>query len=188
MSAQSYPAVSLDSQWSLHSVDAASISRSLHCLAIGFIGAALFASTSPAQAESEICQDITRSITLSRSGFESLHNGSETAGSRFIVTETLFEAPECEVLPNATAHSLRCSWSFAYDDALAEEHYDYLLSVVPACLGSHVAVSKDQPVNHPDTYKSHIYQLPAAELRVTLKNKYAMKKKFVSMIVEGRHP
>ena len=51
-----------------------------------------------------------------------------------------------------------CQWIFDYRSEAAQRYFQQMVAEVHACKGA-VALPKDQPVNHPDSYELISYQL-----------------------------
>ena len=76
-----------------------------------------------------------------------------------------------------------CQWIFDYRSEAAQRYFQQMVAEVHACKGA-VALPKDQPVNHPDSYELISYQLGNEVLTVSLKDKAALDQTFVFLRVE----
>ncbi|MFK7890612.1 MAG: hypothetical protein AB8B63_07330 [Granulosicoccus sp.] len=147
------------------------------------ITALLFVLLRSATVQAAFCEDVHQSLELSDSGFSSIKSEQEISPGLYSANIRLFDAERCEVIDSTFPSSLRCSWSFDYQALLAETRFDELTAALSQCLGDKVTVEVDMAVNHPDTYRSELYQVPDIDMRVTLKKKFALKKKYVSLFV-----
>lgn len=147
--------------------------------------AALLLATSSTFATTVSCNDLDYLTAQSPTGFAAMINQHQTEEGNFETSVQLEGASHCTVIEDPAKRSYRCTWSFPYADQSAENFYQSLSKEIWACISSTASVSKDQLVNHPDTYKANIYSHANTEVRVIFKHKRALQSTFVSMMVEG---
>lgn len=140
----------------------------------------------PALAQTIPCADVRFLIEQSRTGFLAIQRDTRHEFGGFDTTIKLSEAEYCVILEDVEKRSFRCAWKYSHSDRQAEAKYTQMREDLAVCLGNSASVQKDQPVNHPDIYESYLYRLPAVELRISLKEKSALKSTFVSFVVEQR--
>lgn len=87
-------------------------------------------------------------------------------------------------LSGAASHV--CHLSFEYRAPEAQGSFDRWSRLLLACAGAHNATLIDQPVNHPDSYTLHQFDLPQAHVSVSLKDKGALQKTLVFVQVIRR--
>lgn len=141
----------------------------------------------PVSAQTISCDDVFYVIEQSHTGFLSIQSDVKNETGGFKATYSLPGAHYCNIIEDVEKRSYRCTWKYSIGDGEAEAEYEQLADSVLSCLGSSASVAEDQPVNHPDTYKSYIYSMSDTEVRITLKDKSELKSTFVSIVVDGQH-
>lgn len=159
-------------------------SRSSILAVITFVLLALLP-LNPLLAQTIACSDVTYLIEQSKTGFNSILEKTESEFGGNDTTKILPEAQYCVILEDQQKRSYKCTWKFSYGADQAKEAFERYATDVSDCLGSTASVGRDQLVNHPDTYYSYLYKISNTDMRVTLKNKSALRNTLVSVIVEG---
>lgn len=136
-------------------------------------------------AETLPCSDIRFLFEQSKQGFSSILGEKESEFGGVIATKKLLQAQYCVILEDPEKRSYKCTWEYPIGDERATTAFEQYAKEMERCLGSDVEKVMDQPVNHPDTYKSFLYKLPDSEMRVTFKDKSELKSTLVSVIIEG---
>ncbi len=140
---------------------------------------------SPALAETIPCADVLDLVAQSTEQFSSIQRVEKSEFGGFETTVNLPGAQYCVIIEDVVKKTYRCTWKHPYGDDAAGLEFERLAAEIAECLGSRALVRRDQPVNHPDTYKSFLYILPNTEVRVTLKEKSELASTFVSFVVDG---
>ncbi len=140
---------------------------------------------SSATAGSTFCADLTYLLEQSKSGFYAIQSDKRSEHRGFNASKVLENAEYCVIFEDPKKRSYKCTWVFAFGAAEADTLYEQFANGVSECLGSLADRQVDQPVNHPDTYTAYLYTLADTELRVTFKEKSALKSTLVSVVIEG---
>lgn len=160
------------------------VSSGLRLAVCSFVVLILFP-LNPVLAQSIACSDLTYLIEQSQTGFKAILDKTDSEFGGRDTTIILPNAQYCVILEDQRKRSYKCTWTFGYGAEQAQETFEKYAKDVSNCLGSSASESKDQLVNHPDTYYSHLYRISNTDLRVTLKNKGALRNTLVSVIVDG---
>lgn len=80
--------------------------------------------------------------------------------------------------------SNHCYWSFPYRSALATQSFETLVQRVTKCANAQVH-SKEDTVNHPDTYDLRRFTIAGKIVDVSLKDKAALQQTIVFLRVSG---
>lgn len=81
-----------------------------------------------------------------------------------------------------------CTWRFAYRAHGAVVTYARLLHTVRACLAGRGRESRDQGVNHPDTYAQRRFQIGRAAVMLASKDKSVLASTYVFLRIEVAAP
>ena len=121
----------------------------------------------------------------SSSHFETI-KGSKFKGS--IASHAIFAlagASECDLIEDAEKHSYRCVWVHPLGAPEAQAQFQQLTTDIDNCISGLAEQRTDQPVNHPDIFKSHYYTLPHGALSISLKNKSQLKSTIITIRVDS---
>ncbi len=113
---------------------------------------------SPAMASDDFCQVLEK-------------DSAPDAAAAFT---QIFTDADCE-----TDHTA-CRWTFQYRSRDANTVAEGLHSTIMKCDGL-VSVTKDTPVNHPDSYQAHIFNFATNTLVLSIKDKAALNQTFVTL-------
>ena len=80
----------------------------------------------------------------------------------------------------------QCIWSRAYRAVDARSVFDDLVRKVKDCLGDAAQGTRDQPVNHPDSYELLEFQSQGRRVAVSLKDKAALNQTLVFLRIYSR--
>lgn len=136
-------------------------------------------------AEALSCSDMRFLFEQSKQSFALILSEKESEFGGLIATKKLPQAQYCVILEDPEKRSYKCTWEYPIGDERARTAFEQYAKEVESCLGSDIQRVMDQPVNHPDTYKSFLYTLPDSEMRVTFKDKSELKSTLVSVVIEG---
>lgn len=131
------------------------------------------------------CSDMLYLVEQSASGFSSIKGDTESEFGGFSATKILPNAQYCVVLEDPEKRTYKCTWKYSIGDERAMAAFEQYATEVENCLGDSARRLKDQPVNHPDTYKSYLYKLTDTDMRVTFKDKSELMSTLVSVVFEG---
>ena len=140
----------------------------------------------PALAEIMSCPEALYLVKESTTRFSQIKGEIDNESGGITSTLGLPGAQSCIINEGAAKDSYRCTWKYPYRDALAALDFEKIALEFSSCLGDQAKVREDQAVNHPDSYESFLFTLPAAEARVTLKDKRELNSSFVSFIIEAK--
>lgn len=131
------------------------------------------------------CTDLLSLVELSGSSFDSITGETKNEFGGLNSTKILPKAEYCTIWEDPEKRTYRCTWTFSYAATEAKDSFRLLGDEVKTCLGDRAEILSDQPVNHPDTYESSIFQLPQAVVNVSLKNKIELKATLISVSISG---
>lgn len=118
-----------------------------------------------------LCQLITPAMA-SDEFCRVLENGRASDG--VVAYNQIVADAECETDQNA------CRWTFLYRSRDASAVAEGLHRAIMKCDGL-VSVTKDTPVNHPDSYQARIYVFAANTFVLSIKDKAALNQTFVTL-------
>lgn len=136
-------------------------------------------------ADSTLCSSILFLVEQSKTQFLEIRGGTGSKVGEYDSTFVLPEAWHCGILEDVEKTSYQCTWKYPLGDQRAHETYQRFVKQMRSCIGSIAEERIDKPVNHPDLFKSHYYQLPNGEASVALKNKSKQMSTLVSIGVDG---
>ena len=157
-----------------------------HILSI--VAAIVFSITTCLNAAAEkptLCSDILYLIEQSRSRFLAIRGNTRSDFGDYDTTFVLPDAWYCVLLEDVEKRSYKCTWKYPHGDEQAHKTFQQFVKEMRNCIGNVAEERTDQPVNHPDFYAAHYYQLPGSEARVTLKNKSKLMSTLVSIVIDG---
>ena len=127
------------------------------------------------------CSDFLYLIGQSESRFSGIRKDT---GSEFGTYDTSHVLPGvwyCAILEDKEKVSYQCAWKYPLGDGQAHGVFKEVAKEMKGCIGEFAEEQTDRPVNHPDFYAAHYYQLPGGEVSVALKNKSSLKSTVVSI-------
>jgi hypothetical protein len=131
------------------------------------------------------CTELNKLLGHSRSDFAAIRQSSINKNKGVETSLQLPGADHCTIDDNAEKPSYRCVWQFPIGAQQATVKFQDLVALADDCLINQAEKTKDQSVNHPDTYLAHIYRLSDAELRITFKHKSELRKTLVSLNLDS---
>lgn len=135
--------------------------------------------------ETDLCSHLSYLIEQSESDFVDIQQAESLDFRGYDTSFMLPNAKTCVIFEDVEKLSYQCTWEFPLADIQAETTFESLSEEVRACIG-HIAVEQlDQPVNHPDIYRSSYFQLPQGQLSISLKNKSELSSTLVSIRIDG---
>lgn len=141
--------------------------------------------SSAAAEEATLCSDILYLIEQSRSQFLAVRGDAGSDFGDYDTTLVLRDAWYCAILEDAEKTTYRCTWKYPQGDERAQYAFQQLAKEMRHCIGHLAEERTDQPVNHPDFYAAHYYQLPGGAASVSLKNKAKLMSTLVSIRIDG---
>lgn len=138
-----------------------------------------------AQAQ-ELCAQIDEVIDHAGSRFASILKEPTDRSGDHEVTLKLADAENCQVTRRSRQSWYQCAWDFPRRAPAASERFDGLVQAMTLCFGERARLYEDQSVNHPDSYSLRGFELPQAEVSVSIKDKGALEKTFVFLRVRGK--
>lgn len=137
---------------------------------------------------SVFCGDIEELVAESATGFEDVRGELLSRSTGEWSTSFAIEgSTDCKIFVDPERASHVCDWEYASEEEAASDH-TRLVQQVPECLGLDATVQSDASVNHPDFWASSYFATETGEVSVSLKNKSALGKVFVSVQVDGLTP
>ena len=82
--------------------------------------------------------------------------------------------------------SYQCTWQFPLSSPEAEAEYEALVAETRGCIGDGAVEHLDQPVNHPDIYRSSYYEVAEGQISVSLKNKSEFSSTLISIRIDAQ--
>ncbi|MFK8081455.1 MAG: hypothetical protein AB8B97_14300 [Granulosicoccus sp.] len=147
--------------------------------------AVLFA-VKPVAGQTIPCADMLFLIEKSASDFQTIQAGSLTESGSYTTTTSLPDADQCMILEDPEKRTYQCIWTYPLAAEEADTSFKTYTQEIGDCLGTRAELVPDTAVNHPDTYRSNLYQLTDTQVRITLKNKTTLKSTLVSVFVAKR--
>lgn len=135
--------------------------------------------------EATLCPDILYLIEQSRSKFLAVRGDADSDFGDYDTTLVLRDAWYCAILEDAEKTTYRCTWKYPQGDERAQYAFQQLAKEMRHCIGHLAEERTDRPVNHPDFYAAHYYQLPGGAVSVSLKNKAKLMSTLVSIRIDG---
>ncbi len=83
------------------------------------------------------------------------------------------------------SRAYHCSWGYPYRSEIAERRFKEMADALHVCFGETVGAGNDKPVNHPDTYDQLQYRSGHVAILVSLKDKAALERTFISIGIIG---
>ena len=134
----------------------------------------------------DLCSDILYLIEQSKSDFLAIRTdistNARTVESSFFLPDT----EDCTVFEDAAKSSYQCTWYFPLGDIEADAKFEMLATDIRTCIGDIAEEQLDQPVNHPDIYRSSYFLLPQGQLSLSLKNKSAFSSTLISIRMDAQ--
>lgn len=135
----------------------------------------------------DLCSQIETLIDHAGAQFTAiLQEPSNTAGQQE-VTLKLADADDCQVSQRSRRGWYHCAWEFPQRAPAAAARFEGFVDEMTDCLGERARLYEDQSVNHPDSYSLRGFELPQAEVSVSVKDKSALGKTFVFIRVRGKN-
>lgn len=79
---------------------------------------------------------------------------------------------------------LHCAWPFEFREPDAKATFERTSKALETCPNTLRRPFKDQGVNHPDSYDLHIFDMPKAEISLSLKDKGGLQKTYVFLRIQ----
>ena len=127
------------------------------------------------------CSDFLYLIEQSKSRFSDIRKDAGSEFGTYDTAHVLSGAWYCAILEDKEKVSYQCAWKYPLGDRQAHGAFKEVAKEMKACIGEFAEEQTDRPVNHPDFYAAHYYQLPDGEVSVALKNKSSLKSTLVSI-------
>ena len=137
----------------------------------------LLAVATPARAQ-DACTPLSQTLAAARQNFD--------AWSATPNVPRFDQAKACDLALTASGQRVySCRWAWSYRSDKAAETFAALDRRIQRCLAV-PAGSPEAGVNHPDSYRQHIYQSGDIRLSLSLKDKAALAQSLVFLLVRGR--
>lgn len=135
----------------------------------------------------DFCRQIESLIEQSDSRFAAILKEPSDKPGDHAVTVTLANADDCGVTRRSRRSWYQCSWEFPHRAPAAYERFERFSEEMKSCLGERARLTEDQSVNHPDSYALRGFELPQADVSVSIKAKGAQAKTFVFVRLHAKN-
>jgi len=143
----------------------------------GTAAALLLAFVLPLQADDVDCRGLTGLVPAAKRNFDVFPD---------IADAPVLREAKCELsLALGGRRDFVCTWAFDYRDGAAAATFASMLERSVACFDAE-AIAADQAVNHPDFYDQRSIESDGVELKVSIKDKAALRRTYVFFRVLGR--
>ena len=132
-----------------------------------------------------LCADLERLVRESASDFAAIRGEllNRTTGE-WSTSLAIDGASDCSIFIDIERAGHTCSWEYSATNGAGPAEYDKAVDDVRSCLGSDLVETEDPGVNHPDFWAARNFAISDGEVSVSLKNKNALGKVFVSIGVD----
>jgi len=146
--------------------------------------AAIAAAGTLATGAGSICDDLQRSIDESVSGFATIeHELIDGAANEWSTTFVIRGASDCSLTRDVKRASYQCEWEYELGDTAARTALAAMTNEVASCLGQSSSRGDDS-VNHPDFFAAQYFEIDHGQVSVSLKDKNALAKTYVTVGVD----
>lgn len=136
-----------------------------------------------------ICKDLDRLGQDAATGFDATRDELIDAPSgEWSTSLGLTNTSDCSVYVDPARALYVCQWEYPLGDPEAESQYDSLSKRVAECVGNTTSEQADARVNHPDLWASTYFATPYGEVSVSLKDKNALGRSFVTVGIDAVIP
>ncbi len=132
------------------------------------------------------CDDVAHLIADSANQFSSIKSTEQYETGTTKSNIQLPDSKNCEISGSGKLTTFRCVWEYVLGDEQAKTDFNQYVAEAQNCLGETTTIRQDQPVNHPDSYLSYLFELDGTNGRISLKDKSQLNQTFIFFVIESR--
>ena len=132
------------------------------------------------------CDDVAHLIADSANQFSSIKSTEQYETGTTKSNIQLPDSKNCEISGSGKLTTFRCVWEYVLGDEQAKTDFNQYVAEAQHCLGETTTIRQDQPVNHPDSYLSYLFELDGTNGRISLKDKSQLNQTFIFFVIESR--
>lgn len=127
----------------------------------------------------DLCTEITALVGQAQSNFE----GTD---AKPVSPDPLSGAGSCSLsLSLSGAKAYHCAWEYPFRSDDARTAFADVNDRLQTCFGGEAVISRDQSVNHPDSYDQYRYSLQQVTVSASIKDKSALQQTIVFVGTHG---